>query len=128
MAGVGSAARGLCVGTGFKESPGQGLRPGGCLGLLRGGHQYQVVRPGRCQSCYSLGVLFENGREVDKDEARAAALYTKACDGGVALGCFKLGMAFSHGDGVAKDEARATAAYARGCAMGDPTSCAKVPK
>ena len=71
--------------------------------------------------------LFE-GRGVGRDEARAAALYEKACDGGVAKGCYILGALLMYGRGVAKNEVRAASAYARGCVLRDPGSCAMAPK
>src|SRR5262245_61588448 len=40
----------------------------------------------------NLGFLVEEERGGDQDEARAADLFAKACDGGDARGCFKLGV------------------------------------
>jgi uncharacterized protein len=60
---------------------------------------------------------------VSKDEARAAALFTKACDAGSALGCSNLGILFEQGRGVGKDEARAAALYTKACDAGNEGGC-----
>jgi uncharacterized protein len=62
---------------------------------------------------------------VAQDDARAVALFTKACDGGDGAGCFMLGTMFRLGEGVRKDAASAASAYARGCALGDAACCTK---
>jgi hypothetical protein len=69
-------------------------------------------------ACTELGVMYEKGRGVAKDEARAAALYKQACDGGYAGGCVDLGAAYASGRGVAKDELRAVALYKQVCDTG----------
>src|SRR5580692_10435929 len=43
-------------------------------------------------SCVHLGLMYEGGRGVDRDEARAAALYRQACDAGEPRGCGDLGF------------------------------------
>ncbi|HEY0094053.1 MAG TPA: SEL1-like repeat protein, partial [Archangium sp.] len=57
------------------------------------------------EGCYILGLLYAQGRGVEKDERRAAALYEKACEGGEASACGALG-ALNEGVGVEKDERR----------------------
>jgi TPR repeat protein len=59
---------------------------------------------GDAQGCLRLGLLFAEGRGVGKDEARAAALWTRAadlttkrCDEGHAVACWELGMAYKAG-------------------------------
>jgi TPR repeat protein len=82
---------------------------------------------GDARSCFDLGFRFSEGRGVGKDEARAAALFTKACEGGEAQGCCNLGdLLWSRSAG--KDEAAAAAAFARGCALGLQIACAWAQK
>jgi TPR repeat protein len=38
-------------------------------------------------ACSNLGVMYEIGLGVPKDEAHAASLFRKACDGGVSVAC-----------------------------------------
>ena len=73
--------------------------------------------------CSNLALMFANGRSVDKDEARAAALYTKACEGGYAEGCYSLGFAFAKGIGVRQNSARATELFAKACETGYAVGC-----
>ena len=42
--------------------------------------------------CNNVGHMYELGRGVAQDDARAASYYKRACDGGVALGCTNLGQ------------------------------------
>ena len=65
----------------------------------------QGLAAARC----SLGVMYENGRGVAKDEARAVELYQAAADQGLAAAQCYLGVMYENGRGVAKDEARAVA-------------------
>ena len=53
--------------------------------------------------------MYENGRGVAKDEARAVELYQAAADQGLAAAQCYLGFMYENGRGVAKDEARAVA-------------------
>ncbi|HLK41204.1 MAG TPA: hypothetical protein VKU41_30845 [Polyangiaceae bacterium] len=51
-------------------------------------------------------------------------LYTRACDGGSAVGCSNLGIVFSEGrDGATRDDARAQAMFQRACDLGSPAGC-----
>jgi TPR repeat protein len=42
---------------------------------------------GSIAGCVSLASLYENGKGVTKDRARAKSLYEKACNDGDALAC-----------------------------------------
>jgi TPR repeat protein len=64
------------------------------------------------------------GREVPKDERRAAALWEKACTGGHAEACFNLGVLYKQGLGVAKDESRAAIRFDKACQAGISEACA----
>jgi hypothetical protein len=74
--------------------------------------------------CVDLGSLYALGRDgVARDDARAAPLYIKACDGGEPAGCFNAGVMAEHGRGVATDLAAAVAAYEEGCRGGSSEAC-----
>jgi uncharacterized protein len=51
----------------------------------------------------NLGVMFENGRGVEKDPAQAAQWYRRAADKGNAQAQFNLGDLYEAGRGVDKD-------------------------
>ena len=42
---------------------------------------------GNMRACHNLGVMYEKGNGVEKNEQKAVELYKKACDGGEMLGC-----------------------------------------
>lgn len=110
-------------------------------------------RGGDPVGCALLGAIYERGRGVPRDPARAIAQYDKACSGGYAPSCLTL-AAFREGDtaasasayrracdagsgfgcaaaaqryrrgvGVRLDPEQAGHLFARGCALGDPAAC-----
>ena len=81
---------------------------------------------GEPRACANLGVRYENGSGVSKDETRAAALYKQSCDHGYAHGCSNLGSMYKHGTGVGKDEVRAVTLYKRSCDGGDGGGCSNL--
>src|SRR5262249_33230731 len=68
------------------------------------------------------------GKGVAADPAQAAALQTRACDAGFALGCRRLAEQVEQGLGVARDPARAASLLQKACAAGDAPSCEKAPR
>ena len=44
------------------------------------------------RGCFNLGVTYEYGNGVEKNEQKAAELYKKACDGGEMNACRSLGI------------------------------------
>jgi uncharacterized protein len=74
-------------------------------------------------SNYNLGLKCEKGDGMPKDEARAAALFKLACDGGEMRGCSALGEVYEDGNGVVKDEARAAALLKQACDGGEMGGC-----
>lgn len=69
---------------------------------------------------------FAQGLGVAKDEARAVALYTKACNEGADSSCVYLGTLFERGSMVGKDEARAAALFTKACDGGNPLGCRRL--
>lgn len=79
---------------------------------------------GHFLSCSALGLLYQDGRGVAHDDARAEALYEKACGGGAGVGCYNLGLLHADEPERAKVEyERAAAAYQRSCAAGELAWC-----
>ena len=73
-----------------------------------------------------LGFLYRAGNGVGHDDARAATLLRKGCDGGQARACGELGLMTRDGAGVAADTNAATTLLRRGCDGGDARSCTAV--
>lgn len=72
---------------------------------------------GQASACFSLGEMYEDGKGVEKDLAKAVNLFGRACDGSVAEACAELGRLYKYVDQVGKDEVRAAGFYARAVAL-----------
>jgi hypothetical protein len=67
--------------------------------------------------------MYARGAGVARDDQRAVALYSKACDAGVSHGCSNLGQMFLQGRAVHKDVDRGKELLRKGCSMGDRRGC-----
>ncbi len=115
------------------SSPVSKIAPPRCTGVAlpqklsnRIGSVNGECEKGKYQSCFSLGVIFDDGDGVAKDGRRAAELYKRACDGGYADACPNLGLMHERGDGAAKDVTLASRLYQRGCDTGSLLSCSNL--
>ena len=52
------------------------------------------------ESCKNLGVMYDHGDGVERNQVKAVGYYGQSCDAGNAVGCFNLGMARYQGAGV----------------------------
>jgi TonB family protein len=86
----------------------------------------ESCRNDQAADCMRLGHMYEGGRGVDKDESKAATLFTKACEGRVNGGCLHLGDLYLAGRGVEKDERNAVRFYEMSCEQGYPAPCASL--
>ena len=73
--------------------------------------------------CSNAANYWSNGKGVTANKERAAALYTKACDGKFGDACELLGVMIYSGDGVPKDVAKALAIFNKGCEQKSANSC-----
>jgi TPR repeat protein len=79
---------------------------------------------GNAPSCGILAAMHVRGGEgVERDDAKAAPLLKKACDGGHATSCTLLGRLTEDGRGTAKDPAAAAALYEKACNDGEALAC-----
>ena len=62
---------------------------------------------GEMRGCRYLGIMYANGKGVEKDLGKAAELYKKACDGGIMRVCNVLGFMYEYGNVVEKDLGKA---------------------
>lgn len=120
-----------CKGKG-QEMPVENAAPSGSVISIAVGMAYCDDPPfcekecngGNADSCRRLGVAYELGKGgVDKDEAKAIALYDRACTMQNAMGCMSAGHLYEYGRGAKKDEARAATLYKRSCEMKYPAGC-----
>lgn len=77
---------------------------------------------GVAAACNNLGTLYEEGRGVAQDTARAATLYQQSCNGDSPHGCASLAALFDR-PGAAHDEVKAMSLRDRACALGHLQAC-----
>ena len=63
---------------------------------------------GKAASCALLAEMYEEGKDVDKNLARAAQLYQRACEGGNGRGCASLGVMYAEGQGQTDSQMKRT--------------------
>jgi hypothetical protein len=87
------------------------------------GEAIQLYRPlakaGYGSAMNGLGLMYEHGNGVAKDEAEAVRLYRQAADKGAALAMLILGRMYANGRGVAKDETEAVRLYRQAAEKGN---------
>ena len=79
----------------------------------------QSAEAGNASDQNNLGWIYEKGRGVKKDDAKAAYWYKKAAAQGNAWGQYNLGAMYQKGLGVKKDIAKARYWYKKAAAQGD---------
>ncbi|MCB9970357.1 MAG: caspase family protein [Hyphomonas sp.] len=78
---------------------------------------------GIAAGCARLGILFEEGRGVDADPARARLLYQRACAASEADACMRLGDLYRTGTGTHEQHAAAKTNYKAACELGKDDGC-----
>jgi hypothetical protein len=79
----------------------------------------QLAEKGDPSAQYNLGVMYHNGRGVEKDEVEAFKWYQKAAEQGDADAQNNLGVMYANGRGVEKDEVEAVKWYQKAAEQGD---------
>ena len=74
-------------------------------------------------SCGGLGEMYENGKGVRQDDAKAAELWKKACDMEADIACYNLGVLYARGQGVRQDKSIAKQYYGKACDLGFQLGC-----
>jgi localization factor PodJL len=74
---------------------------------------------GNVESQFLLGLRYAEGRGVEKDDAKAASLVTKAAQQGLVVAEYRLGAIFERGIGVPKDLLQAKTWYERAAKGGN---------
>lgn len=76
-------------------------------------------------NCLVLGVLYEEGKGVRQDYAKAAEYHKKGCDLGYALPCERLGDLYMEGKGVPRNRSSAKRLFGKACDLGSQYACDK---
>lgn len=76
------------------------------------------VHQNDAEAQYNLGVMYDNGFGVARDEHQAISWYQKAANQGYAMAQFNLGMMYEDGQGVAQDYHQAFTWYQKAAHQG----------
>lgn len=79
-----------------------------------------AAEEGHSDSQYNIGLMYEHGIGVDKDESVALGWYRKSAEQANALAQFNLGVLYENGRGTAVDFAQANEWYRKASVQGDP--------
>jgi TPR repeat protein len=74
-------------------------------------------------ACNELGVIYNNGEGVTKDQGKAVELYRTACNGGLLKGCANLGAMYQNGQEITQNSGKAAELYRTACDGGEPLGC-----
>lgn len=74
-------------------------------------------------NCLVLGVLYEEGKGVRQDYAKAVEYYKKGCDLGYAISCERLGDLYMKGKGVTRNRSSAKRLFGKACDFGSQEAC-----
>jgi TPR repeat protein len=78
----------------------------------------EAAHAGNREAASYLGIMYEKGRGVPKDDVQAVSWYRKAAEAGAARGMFNLGVMYADGRGVPKDDAQAVSWYRKAAETG----------
>lgn len=76
-------------------------------------------------NCWIVGALYEEGKGVRQDYAKAAEYYKKGCDLGYAVPCEGLGELYMKGKGVPRNRSSAKRLFGKACDLGEQEACNK---
>ena len=86
----------------------------------------KAAEQGNARAQCNLGVCFDYGKGVDKDEKEAVKWFTKAAEQGNARAQCNLGVCYQNGQGVSKDEKEAVKWFTRAAERGDADAKGKL--
>ncbi|WP_244106413.1 tetratricopeptide repeat protein [Burkholderia anthina] len=79
----------------------------------------RVAEQGNANAQNNLGLMYENGQGVRKDDAEAVSGYRLAAEQGIASSLFRLGLMYDSGGGVDHDPIAANALFGLAAAAGE---------
>ena len=87
----------------------------------------QLWRPladnGLAVAQFNLGLMYDNGQGIPRDDAAAVSWYRKAADQGHVKAQSNLGFMYKTGDGVSPDNAKALSYLRKSCSLGFASAC-----
>ena len=83
----------------------------------------QICASGDASSCNHLGLMYQNGLGVARNDSRSVALFSKACSADTRYGCNNLGLMYAQGTCVAQNTSQALPLLSKGCDGGNTQAC-----
>jgi hypothetical protein len=77
-------------------------------------------------ACNNLGLAFQLGRGVPRDDAQAFSFFELGCSRGAAEGCNNQGAMYEHGSGVQANLGDALRLYTQACRRGSALGCSNL--
>lgn len=77
----------------------------------------------RTDGCFDLANMYFAGNGVEKNLAKAAELFGKACQGQRGKACYQLADMYSKGSGIKKNTQKAVELFKKSCELGDDYGC-----
>jgi TPR repeat protein len=87
------------------------------------GALHQQCLAGVVARCVAVGILYEMGLGVERNDTLAVQLYRRACDGGIMDGCMMLGSMYRRGRGVAQNDSLGIDLFHKACDGGSWRAC-----
>ena len=85
----------------------------------------EAAEAGNGEAAFYLGLMYDHGQGVPKDDAQVVSWYRKAAEAGHATSMANLGFMYRHGQGgLPKDDAQAVIWYRKAAEAGDATGMA----
>jgi len=78
---------------------------------------------GSAISCHNMGLMYNYGDGVAKDELKALEFYTKACDKSYSSSCSNAAVLYEESEVVKHDMKKAFKLYSKACGGGDAFAC-----
>ena len=78
---------------------------------------------GNGQSCFNLGLMYDNDKGVKQDYFKAVTLYQKACGLDIGSGCFNLEVSYYNGKGVRQSNQKALEYWGKACDLKLQSGC-----
>jgi TPR repeat protein len=78
------------------------------------------------EECTNLGILYQTGKNLDKNYEKAKIYYAKACDLNHFKGCRLLGDLYYFSQGVEQNITKAKLYYDKSCKLNNQNGCSKL--
>ena len=78
---------------------------------------------GNATSCHNMGLMYEHGDCVSKDDSKALKFFTQACDKNNYASCTSAALLYEESPTLKQDMKKAFKLYSKACGGGDAFAC-----